>query len=233
VELHLFRAGQVLSVSSASCASTIHPEKNLRHILQTTAWVLFSISTGLAVASEEAKFDVIISDGEFQVRDYADQVVAEVVIDDDFEDAGSRAFRTLFRYISGDNEAREDIAMTAPVMQKKRSEKIAMTAPVGQRATESGWAVSFMLPASYTIDTAPTPTDPAVRLRAIPVQRMASIRYSGRWTEKNYLRHLAMLNEWMEKEGLRAAGAPVWARYNAPFTPPFWRRNEILIPIES
>lgn len=205
----------------------------MKHILRMTVWVLFSFSSGMALATEEAKFDVVTSDGDFQVRDYADQVVAEVVIDDDFEGAGNRAFRKLFGYISGDNEAREDIAMTAPVSQTRQSEKIAMTAPVGQRATDGGWAVSFMLPADYTIDSAPLPTDRAVQLRAIPGQRMASVRYSGRWTEKNYDKNLAVLAEWMEQEGLQATGEPVWARYDAPFKPPFWRRNEILIPIDS
>jgi len=27
------------------------------------------------------------------------------------------------------------------------------------------------------------------------------------------------------------SGEPVWARYNAPFTPWFLRRNEVLIPV--
>jgi hypothetical protein len=32
---------------------------------------------------------------------------------------------------------------------------------------------------------------------------------------------------------LVSAGEPVWARYNAPFTPWFLRRNEILVPLEA
>ena len=35
----------------------------------------------------------------------------------------------------------------------------------------------------------------------------------------------------MASERLEAVGTPVWARYNAPFTPWFLRRNEILIPV--
>jgi len=33
--------------------------------------------------------------------------------------------------------------------------------------------------------------------------------------------------------GFTISGAPVWARYNAPFTPWFLRRNEILLPIAA
>ena len=35
----------------------------------------------------------------------------------------------------------------------------------------------------------------------------------------------------MEKEGLRAVGEPVWARYDPPFMPWFLRTNEILVEI--
>ena len=38
---------------------------------------------------------------------------------------------------------------------------------------------------------------------------------------------------WLKAQGLAAAGDPVWARYNAPFTPWFLRRNEILVPLAN
>jgi hypothetical protein len=108
-----------------------------------------------------------------------------------------------------------------------------MTSPVGQRKAGQGWAVSFMMPAAYTMDTIPVPSDPAVVLREVPAHRAAAIRYSGTWSEKSYLAQLSLLQGWMASESLEAAGEPVWARYNAPFTPWFMRRNEILIPLES
>jgi len=115
----------------------------------------------------------------------------------------------------------------------EKLEKLAMTSPVGQRKSGQGWAVSFMMPASYTMETIPVPSDPNVVLREIPAHRAAAIRYSGTWSEKSYLEHLTELQEWMESKNLIAAGEPIWARYNAPFTPWFMRRNEILIPLES
>jgi len=121
--------------------------------------------------------------------------------------------------------------MTAPVSQEAQSEKIAMTAPVGQRASEQGWAVSFMMPASYTMETIPLPEDASVKLREVPAYSAAAIRYSGTWSEKRYKKHLVLLNNWIEQNELEATGTPLWARYNAPFTPWFMRRNEILIPV--
>jgi hypothetical protein len=123
--------------------------------------------------------------------------------------------------------------MTAPVSQQRDGEKIAMTAPVGQEAVGERWAVTFMMPANYTLETLPVPTDEKVRLRAIPSRRMAAVRYSGTWSRQRYERNLARLREWLKVQGLAAAGDPVWARYNPPFTPWFLRRNEILVPLEQ
>jgi len=185
------------------------------------------------MAVEEAKYTVSVKQDDLEVREYEPSVVAEVIVNGDFEDASGAAFRKLFKYISGDNTGRSKIAMTSPVAQKAEPEKIAMTSPVGQRKSGRGWAVSFMMPDFYTMDTIPVPDDPAIALREIPAYRAAAIRYSGRWSETSYKQHLSLLLEWIKVENLQAVGEPVWARYNAPFTPWFMRRNEILIPIRS
>ena len=187
-------------------------------------------ASGSLMAIEEAKYRVVLADGPIEIRDYEPSIVAETVVSGDFEKAGNSAFRQLFRYIDGNNVVQEKIAMTAPVSQE-RSEKIAMTAPVGQQSAPGGWAVSFMMPASYTMETIPEPKDDRVAIREIPAWRAAAIRYSGFWSEKNYREHLAELNAWLEANGYQRAGEPVWARYDAPFKPWFLRRNEILIPV--
>lgn len=185
------------------------------------------------MAVEEAVYTVEKTDGDFQLRLYAAQVVAEVVVDGSLEEAGNTAFRPLFNYISGANRAQDKIAMTAPVGQQAEGQKIAMTAPVGQQAVSNRWVVTFMMPSNSTLATLPAPTDERVQLRAIPARRMAAVRYSGTWSRKRYEHNLARLQEWMKAKGLVAAGDPVWARYNPPFTPWFLRRNEILLPIGS
>lgn len=185
------------------------------------------------MAVEEAAFRVVKKDGDFEVRDYAPQIVAEVLVEGSLEEAGNTAFRPLFRYIDGENRAQTKIAMTAPVAQEVAGEKIAMTAPVSQEKSGDRWVVSFMMPANFTMETIPQPNDPAVVLRELPARRMAAVRYSGFWSEKNYRRHLEELRTWMTSQSLTPAGEPVWARYNAPFVPWFLRRNEILIPVAA
>ena len=204
-------------------------KKNASTVLIT---VLLMLMTENVLAAEEVKYTVVVQQGKLEIREYAPTIVAEVIVNDDFEDASGAAFRTLFNYISGDNTGRDKIAMTAPVAQKPGPEKIAMTSPVGQRKSGDSWAVSFMMPDVYTMDSIPLPDDPSVTLREVPAHRAAAIRYSGTWSEKSYKKQLVLLQEWMEAEKLEATGEPVWARYNAPFTPWFMRRNEILIPLD-
>lgn len=193
--------------------------------------VAFLPSGGCAVTVEKAKYDVVLKESSIEIRDYAPQILAETVIEGDLTAAGDKAFNLLFNYISGNNAARDSIAMTAPVSQERRSEKIAMTAPVGQQSVEEGWAVSFLMPNTYTMETIPDPLDPRVTLRSVPPTRMAAIRYSGVWSEENYRKHKDRLISWIGEKGYHIVGEPIWARYNPPFTPWFMRRNEILIPI--
>ena len=186
-----------------------------------------------AMAIEEAAYKVLKQENNFEIRDYAPHILAETIVAGNFEEAGNKAFKVLFRYISGGNRSREKVAMTAPVSQKRKGEEIKMTAPVGQRSVQEKWAVSFMMPASYTMETLPEPEDPEVTLRRIPARRMAAVSYSGFWNEKNYLRYKLELESWIHEQRLSIAGEPLWARYNPPFTLWFLRRNEILIPIEA
>ena len=182
-------------------------------------------------AIEEAAYKVINVDGKFEIRDYTTHILAETVVEGDFKEAGNAAFKRLFRYISGDNRSRDRVAMTAPVSQVSTGEKIKMTAPVGQQRLQEKWTVSFMMPASYTLKTLPEPEDPKVTLRQVPARRIAAVRYSGFWSEQNYLRYKLELESWIKEKGFASVGDPIWARYNPPFTPWFLRRNEILIPI--
>lgn len=151
----------------------------------------------------------------------------------DFKEAGNTAFKRLFRYISGDNRSRDRVAMTAPVSQGPMGEKIKMMAPVGQQRLQVKWTVSFMMPASYTLKTLPEPEDPKVTLRQVPARRIAAMRYSGFWSERNYLRYKLELESWINEKGFTRVGDPIWARYNPPCTPWFLRRNEILVPINA
>jgi effector-binding domain-containing protein len=203
---------------------------SIRIILAATVIIIGAMD---AMAIEEATYKVLKKEDRFEIRDYAPHILAETVVEGALEEAGNTAFNRLFLYISGGNRSRDKVAMTAPVSQEPVGEKIQMTAPVGQQRVQEKWAVSFMMPASYTLETLPEPEDPKVTLRKVPARRMAAVRYSGFWSEKNYLRYKLELESWIHEKGLTIVGDPLWARYNPPFTPWFLRRNEILIPVDA
>lgn len=183
------------------------------------------------MAIEEAEYTVVIKEGDYEIRDYKPHVLAETIVEGEFDKAGNKAFSRLFKYISGNNEARDKVAMTAPVSQEAKGEKISMTAPVGQQQVGKRWTVSFMMPASYTLETLPKPLDPTVTLRLVPARKLAAVRYSGFWSEEGYLQNKAALESWIKQRGQTPVGEPIWARYNAPFSLWFMRRNEVLIEI--
>lgn len=188
---------------------------------------------GEAMTYERRAYDVLAQDGRFELRAYSPAIVAETVVDGDFEDVGNEAFRILAAYIFGENETRESIDRTAPVTQEPASMKIAMTAPVTQESAGDGYRFTFTMPSELSLETLPRPKDPRVVLREEPGRRFASVRYSGFWSESRYERHLAELRIWMGERGLEATGDPVWARYDPPWMPWFMRTNEILIPVSE
>jgi hypothetical protein len=189
-----------------------------------------------AMAIEKPKYRVVQELQGIEVREYAPYLVAETEVTGSREEAGNAGFRRLADYIFGKNKGEKKIAMTAPVAQQEGA-RIAMTAPVAQQERPdrgpSAWVIQFMVPSEYSRDTLPEPLDPAIRFREVPGRRVAALRYSGTWSEERYLEKLAELRAAMEKEGLRALGEPVWARYDPPFMPWFLRTNEILIEIAS
>ena len=201
----------------------------LKHSICLIAFITLGINNAMAI--EEAKYTTLIKQNKLEVRLYEPHILAETLVDAAFDSAGNKAFKRLFNYISGNNSLQSSIAMTAPVSQEQASQKISMTIPVSQQANNNQWAVSFMMPASYSMTTIPTPKDPSITIKQVPAQYMAAIEYSGFWTQNNYQQHKNKLDEWIKQQAFTVIGEPVWARYNAPFTPWFLRRNEVLIPI--
>jgi len=184
------------------------------------------------VGVEKAPYTVLETEGSFEIRQYPSHLVAETLVDSDFKEAGNIAFRRLFDYISGKNQTQESIAMTAPVTQQPVSEKIAMTAPVTQQASGDKYAVSFIMPSNYTMETLPQPQDPAVVIKEVPGYKAAAIRYSGTWSRKRYDAKKAALETFMQKKGLTSSGETIWTRYDPPFQVWFLRRNEVIIPVQ-
>lgn len=185
----------------------------------------------LSHAIEEPDYQITRKLGNVELRQYAPYVVAEVVLDASAEEAGNQAFPILAGYIFGKNKGEKKFAMTAPVTQTAVPVRLAMTTPVTQAAVAGGMRVQFVLPKEVTLATAPDPIDPRVQLRLVPASTWAVIRYSGTWSQSNYLKHLDELKAALQGAAVATQGEPVLARYNPPITPWFLRRNEIWLEL--
>ena len=164
------------------------------------------------MAYEEPEYDVIKSTEIYEIRRYNDRLAVQT-----FQNAGEdRAFGRLFRYISGSNE---------------NSAKVAMTTPVIQFEAGNGLVMHFFLPKSYSSKTAPIPRANNVSLVTVEGGFYAVIKYSGRSTDENYRKHLALLNKALEDDDITIQSGPIKATYNGPLTPFFFRRNEAMYRI--
>jgi effector-binding domain-containing protein len=190
------------------------------------------LARSFVMAVEKTKYEVVESEGDFELRQYSPQIVAETIVEGEFDEVGNEGFRILVAYIKGNNRKSLSISMTAPVSQEALSEKIPMTAPVTQERKGGKWRIAFLMPSTYTLETLPEPLDERVKLKETPARLMAALRYSGTWSRQRYEKKEALLMEMIKERGLTQIGGPLWARYNPPFMPWFLRRNEVLIPVE-
>lgn len=200
---------------------------------KTLLLALFFFSGGIALAYEEPSYAVIKSYADFELRQYDPYLVAETYVTGEFSDVGSQAFRRLFAYISEDQRPQGKIAMTTPVIQQPVD-------PATQKNAEqdngSGslqrYRFAFVMPANYALENLPIPQNTEVVLQQVPARRMAARQYSGTWSQARYRDNEKILLEAIKKQGLVAVGEPIFARYNAPFSLWFLRRNEVLIEVQ-
>ena len=171
------------------------------------------------MAIEKPNYRVVERVGGIELRDYDEYWIAECRIDNeqDLRAASNRAFGRLFNYISGDNDQRQ---------------KIAMTAPVQQVADAGAWLVSFVVPRDVALGEIPVPANGSISLRKVPAGRFAVLRYRGVWNAQRFEQKSQQLLAAVAALGLTADGAASGAVYNPPITPPPLRRNEVMVRVK-
>ncbi|MFC1905277.1 heme-binding protein [Chloroflexota bacterium] len=186
------------------------------------------------MAIESPKYEVVLKENKFEIREYQGYLVAEVEIKGDYDRALSSGFRILADYIFGNNKKSTHIAMTAPVTEINagQSEKVEMTAPVSAFSTEEGkYKISFMMPSKYTIDSLPQPNSEEIVFSKVEGYKAAVIRFSGFLNKKLVIKKQDELNDWLNSYNLTPKSAFISAQYNPPWIPGLFRRNEIIVKV--
>ena len=174
--------------------------------------ILISILTisSQAMAYEEANYEVIKENKEYEIRKYSDRLVIET------NSIQGNGFRKLFNYISGNNEENQEIKMTVPVTQEIKNGSMTM---------------QFYLPLKFNKDNAPKPSNSDIKILNIEGGYYAVIKYSGRSSDKNFLKNKDILEKLLRQDNITILSPPIRASYNSPFTLPMLKRNEVMYRI--
>jgi hypothetical protein len=186
------------------------------------------------MATESPKYRTIYRDNKFEIREYDEHILAEVEIDGDFGSALQKGFRVLADYIFGKNTSKAHIDMTVPVTEQTvSSEKIDMTAPVTSSSIKEGkkYRIAFIMPSKYTLETLPEPINKTISFRKVSKHKTAALRFSGNLNSKLATRKAKELETWLDENKYLKKGDFVFAQYNPPWIPGFFRRNEVLTEV--
>ena len=163
------------------------------------------------MAYEESKYNVVKSNEIYEIRKYSDRLAVQVVNTNQ-----NNSFQKLFNYISGNNETNEEIKMTTPVTQMKKKGNMTM---------------QFYLPSNFNKDNVPNPSRSDVEIINIEGGYYAVTRYSGRASDKNFIKHKEILENELKKDNISIKSPAIKASYNSPFTLPMLRRNEAMFKV--
>ena len=194
----------------------------------------FIFITNQLMATEEPEFTVLFQEGNLEIREYDPRIIAHVKTTGDFDDASSKGFKMLADFIFGNNtinNTSKKISMTAPVSASLSSKKISMTAPVIAENNNNEWSIAFVMPQEFTIETLPVPNNQDIKITALPKEKFAVIVFSGLVRQSSYNKKVNLLNEFIKKKKLTPLSSIQIARYNPPWTLPFFRRNELMVKI--
>jgi DNA gyrase inhibitor GyrI len=174
--------------------------------------ILISILTlsSQTMAYEEANYEVVKENKEYEIRKYSDRLVIET------NSIEGNGFRKLFNYISGNNEESQEIKMTVPVTQEIKNGSMTM---------------QFYLPLKFNKENAPKPSNSDIKILNIEGGYYAVINYSGRSSDKNFLKNKNILEKQLKQDNITIISPPIRASYNSPFTLPMLKRNEVMYKI--
>ena len=184
----------------------------LKNLLILIFCTLFILPYSMVMANEEAEYEVIEKDEIYEIRKYSDRLAVETS-----KEGTDSNFRKLFNYISGRNDDQEKIAMTTPVTQVEKNGNITM---------------QFYLPSKFNLENVPNPSRKDVRIINIEGGYYAVLKYSGRASDGNFIKHKEILEKELNNNNLSVISPPIRATYDSPFTLPMNRRNEAMFKVK-
>ena len=173
-------------------------------ILFLNSWIVMSQKY------ETQEYQVMDQIGKIEIRYYPSAPMIRV----SSNQSRNNNFGKLFRYIAGNNNNEEKIAMTTPVYMSNQSK-----------------TMEFVLPKRFLSGDIPVPNDNDVETYISEPKYYAAIKYSGysnNKKEENYRQELVKI---LQNSNLKTLSEHFVLSYDAP-TKFYNRRNEVLIQVD-
>ena len=165
----------------------------------------------MAQSYQTQPYEVVSTFDQIEIRYYPPAMKVQV----ESTSTNNRNFNALFKYISGNND---------------KGEKIAMTTPVYMANKNGSQTMAFVLPTQYK-DTAPEPKGEGVEVYQSKAGYFAAIRYGGYSNSEKVKQYTQQLKKVLALAEKKIIGQAFVLSYDAPYK--FYnRRNEILLEIE-
>jgi len=178
-------------------------------------FLIFLIMPNSAISYETAKYEVVKTiSKKIEIRKYQTLILAKISSDNKSQNDN---FRSLFKFISGENKKDQEIKMTTPVFKEKGKKTKTM---------------SFVMPSKFNKKNTPIPNNKNIKIEVQKDAKFIAIKFSGRAIDKNFNKYQKILEQEIKKNKIKAdLKNPINAYYNSPWTLPFLKRNEVLFKL--
>ena len=132
------------------------------------------------MANEEPDYIVLKKESEIEIRQYKNFLTASIEMEGDRKEAIGKGFRSLFKYISGENKNKENISMTIPVMQKSSG--------------NNKWNVSFVVPKKFDLKNVPQPDNANIQIKNNLNLKVIAITFSGLFSDGNIVENVSIIS---------------------------------------
>ena len=180
-----------------------------KYLILTTFFFLNS-SIVMSQKYETQEYKVVDQIDQIEIRYYPSAPMIKVTSNQ----SRNNNFGKLFRYIAGNNNNEEKIAMTTPVYMSDQSK-----------------TMEFVLPKKFLAGEIPLPNDDDVEVYISEPKYYAAIKYSGYSNNKKEENYSDELIKTIQNSDLKMLSEYFVLSYDAP-TKFYNRRNEILIQVD-
>ena len=181
--------------------------------------IILILITSLALSDsyKEPKYTLIDKNGNIEIRQYSENIIAKTSISDGDDQMNNSMFRTLAGYIFGGNDKQQSIPMTTPVITSKKENSYSM--------------IFFMLDVKDKKDL-PSPNSSNVKIETINLGKVITIEFAWWANENNVRKYKKKLDKYIKDNDLEVVSDMMIAQYNPPLSWPLSRRNELIFQIK-